>query len=116
MRVSSSQIEQLERHGFVIVPDFLGSEELSAAQGNFLRYFPTAEELEAAPERYGELLEEPDAGQREFPFAGDALNDMSTHPEIIAVVEKLLGTTDVLLSQSAIWAKYGGAADYEQGL
>jgi hypothetical protein len=116
MRVSDSEIEQLGREGFVVVPGFLTGEELGAARGNLLRYFPTAEELAATPERYGELLEEADAGQREFPFVGDALNEVATHPEIVSMVEKLLGTSDVLLSQSAIWAKYGGAADYEQGL
>jgi hypothetical protein len=116
MRVQELQVHNLRQHGFAMVPDFLTPDELAAARENLFRYFPSAQELNATPQRYGELLEEPDAGQREFPFAGDALNDISTHPVIVALVENLLGTSDVLLSQSAIWAKYGNAADYEQGL
>ena len=116
MRVSEKQIEQLIRQGYTIVPEFLTREELAAARENFLRYYPTWEELVATPQRYGGLFDEAESLQTEFPFAGDALNDISTHPEIVALVERLLGTPDVLLSQSAIWAKYAGAADYEQGL
>lgn len=116
MRVTQEQIERLVQEGFVVVPGFLTEEELAAAKENFLQYFPTAEALAANPSEHEELMEEADAGQVEFPFEGDALNEVSTHPELIALVEKLLGTKDVLLSQSAIWAKYAGAGDYEQGL
>src|SRR5690606_1521032 len=30
--------------------------------------------------------------------------------------ERALGTREIVLTQSAIWAKYAGAGDYEQGL
>ena len=39
-----------------------------------------------------------------------------THPELIAFVERMLGTNDMLLSQAAIWAKYAGTGDFDQGL
>ena len=116
MRVQPSQIDHLLKHGYVLVPGFLSVTELAAARENFMRYYPSWDELAATPERYSALLDEPDATQTEFPFAGNALNDISTHPEIASLVEHLLGTPDVLLSQSAIWAKYAGGADYEQGL
>jgi ectoine hydroxylase-related dioxygenase (phytanoyl-CoA dioxygenase family) len=35
---------------------------------------------------------------------------------LIAFVESLLGTDDVMLSQAAIWAKYAGTGDFDQGL
>jgi hypothetical protein len=109
--------QRLLRQGYTIVPGFLTPAELAAARDNMLRYFPTSQELSAAPQRYGAIFEDPDHLQVEFPFAGDALNDIATHPELIAFVERLLGTRDVLLSQSAIWAKYAGtAADFEQAL
>ena len=50
----------------------------------------------------------------EFPFVGDALNQVSTHPDLIEVVERLLGTPQIMLSQAAIWAKYAGLGDLEQ--
>jgi len=34
----------------------------------------------------------------------------------VTFVERLLGTRDVMLSQAAIWAKYAGTGDFEQGL
>ena len=116
MRVKPKQIDHLLRHGWALAPAFLNKRELAAAYDNFLRYYPTAGEIDARPERYGGLFDEAESLQTEFPFAGDALNHVTTHPEIIALVEKLLGTRDVMLSQSAIWAKYAEAADYDQGL
>lgn len=102
------------RHGYVLVPEFLTAAELSAARAEMLTYFPSAQELAATPLRYGSILEDPEHLQIEFPFAADALNFNSTHPELIAFVERLLGTSDVLLSQSAIWAKYAGTGSFEQ--
>ena len=116
MPLSQQQLDQLLRHGYTILPNFLSAPELASATQNFLRYYPTWDELQSTPERYGGLFDEAESLQTEFPFTGDALNDISTHPRIIDLVEKLLATPDILLSQSAIWAKYAGAADYEQGL
>jgi ectoine hydroxylase-related dioxygenase (phytanoyl-CoA dioxygenase family) len=116
VRITDKHAQHLLRHGFVIVPDFLTADELAAARANMLRYFPSAEELRDTPERYGSILEDPEHLQVEFPFAADALNDISTHPEIIAFVERLLGTPEVMLSQAAIWAKYAGTGEFEQGL
>jgi hypothetical protein len=109
-------VQHLLAHGYAIVSDFLTPIELAAARQNILRYFPSAEEFAATPQRYGSIVEDPEHLQVEFPFAGDALNDISTHPEMIAFVEHLLGTREVMLSQSAIWAKYAGTGDFEQGL
>jgi hypothetical protein len=117
MRIAEQHQAELLRRGYALVPGFLPPEELAAARANVLRYFPTPEELAATPERYGSIQEEPEHLQVEFPFAGDALNDAATHPELIAFVERLLGTRDVLLSQSAIWAKYASTGgDFEQAL
>src|SRR3954463_1273675 len=113
-RITAEHTQHLLRHGYAVFPDFLTPAEVDAARRNLLRYFPTAEELAATPERYASILEDPEHLQVEFPFAGDALNDIATHPELIALVERLLGTRDVLLSQSAVWAKYAGTGDFEQ--
>ena len=105
---------ELKRHGYTIVPHFLTAAELAAARANVHRYFPSAEELAATPQRYAAILEEAEFQQIEFPFAGDALNNIATHPRLIAFVESLLGDREVLLSQSAIWAKYAGTGSFEQ--
>jgi hypothetical protein len=116
VRITDQQIEQYLRHGFVIVPGFLAGDELAAARAGILTYFPTAEELSATPHRYGAIYDDPEHLQVEFPFANDALNDVSTHLELIRFVERVLGSKDVLLSQAAIWAKYAGTGDFSQGL
>ena len=113
-RITEKHQAALLRHGYVIVPKFLSGEELAAAQREMLLYFPTAEELAERPNRYGFVHDDPENLQIEFPFAADALDYNSTHPEIIAFVERLLGTREVLLSQAAIWAKYAGTGNFEQ--
>ncbi len=105
---------QLKRQGYTVVPKFLMPVEIAAARANMLRYFPSPEELAAAPQRYGAILEEAEYQQIEFPYAGDALNNIATHPRIISFVESLLGDREIMLSQSAIWAKYAGTGSFEQ--
>lgn len=116
VRITQAQLDTYLRHGFVLVPGFLTAAELAAARAGMLQYFPTAEELAATPQRYGSVYEDPERLQVEFPFAADALNDVSTHPELIGFVERALGTCAVRLSQAAVWAKYAGTGDFEQGL
>ena len=116
MRITEKHQEHLLKHGYVIVPGFLSVDELKRAQAGMLQYFPTAEELAEKPQRYGSIYEDPEHLQIEFPFANDALNDIATHPNLIEFVEQLLGAREVLLSQSAIWAKYAGTGDFDQGL
>jgi ectoine hydroxylase-related dioxygenase (phytanoyl-CoA dioxygenase family) len=116
VQISDKTIETLQRHGYAIVPQVLSADELAAAQRSLLQYFPTAQELRDTPQRYGFVYDDPEHLQVEFPFAGDALNDISTHPELIAFVERLLGTNEVMLSQAAIWAKYAGTGDFDQGM
>jgi hypothetical protein len=116
MEIAQSHIDQLARRGYAIVPDFLGADELEAARRNMLLYFPSAQELAAAPHRYPHIAEDPENLQIEFPFIGDALNDISTHRNIIQFVETVLGTDQIMLSQAAIWAKYAGTGEFEQGL
>jgi len=116
VRITEQQVQSYLRHGYVIVPGFLAGDELAAAQAGMLTYFPTAEELAATPQRYGFVHEDPEHLQVEFPLASDVLNDVSTHPELITFVERALGTKEVLLSQAAVWAKYAGTGDFDQGL
>jgi ectoine hydroxylase-related dioxygenase (phytanoyl-CoA dioxygenase family) len=116
VRISDQHAAELVRRGYAVVPNFLDGPALSAARENLARYFPSADEWTATPERYGFIADDPEHLQVEFPFAGPALNDVSTHPEIVGFVERILGTDDVRLSQAAIWAKYAGTGDFEQGL
>lgn len=112
--VSERHVKSLLNDGFVLIPDFLSRKELNTSRIDFSRYFPSFDELQATPQRYGWIFDDPENLQVEFPFAADALNHNSTHPKIILLVEQLLGTSQILLSQSAIWAKYAGTGSFEQ--
>jgi hypothetical protein len=123
MRISDRHLQDLRRHGFVVVSPFLREDELVRALEAFHQYYPSEQELHAASPRYGALLDDPDTLQTEFPFAsssgepgGSYLNHLSTHPAILSGVKRFLGTEDIRLSQAAIWAKYAGVGNYEQGL
>jgi ectoine hydroxylase-related dioxygenase (phytanoyl-CoA dioxygenase family) len=116
MRITAEHLEKWERDGYVVVEGFLTAEELAAALDNMLCYFPTWDELRRHRHRYRHLLDSAVAGVREFPFCRFALNDINTHPEVISFVERALGTTDVHCQTGQIWAKYAGAANYDQSL
>src|SRR5436309_2610139 len=77
MRIPPDAADHLVRHGYAVVPDFLAADELAAARRNMARYFPSPDELAATPERYGFVFDDPEHLQVEFPFAGDALNDIT---------------------------------------
>jgi hypothetical protein len=113
-RIAQPHLDHLVKHGYALVPDFLTPEEIDSARSDLWRYFPTPDELTRTPHRYGFVLEDPEHLQIEFPFDADAINYNSTHPDIIEFVERLLGTNQILLSQSAIWAKYAGTGNFEQ--
>jgi hypothetical protein len=113
-RIAQQHLDHLLEHGYALVPDFLTPEEIDSARSDLWRYFPTPDELARTPHRYGFVLEDPEHLQIEFPFDADTINYNSTHPDLIEFVERLLGTRQILLSQSAIWAKYAGTGSFEQ--
>ena len=113
-RITQQHLDDLVAHGYVLVPDFLSAAEVRAARSDLWRYFPTPAELARTPHRYESIREDPEHLQVEFPFDADTINYNSVHPEIIDAVEQLLGTRQILLSQSAIWAKYAGTGSFEQ--
>lgn len=116
MRTPTAILADLTKHGFAFVPGFLDKQELTAIKRDVHQYVPTLKEIQATPQRYMHLLDDTEAGKFEFPFHTPALNHVTTHPRLIALVEKLLGTPDVLLSRSCVWAKYGCGTDYDQDL
>ena len=109
-------ITELREQGFTLVPGFFTQAEVKKAMKDIYRLAPTAKELAATPDRYPHIFEDTESTKFEFPYAGAQLNQMATHPRILKFVEDILGSEDVLLSRSCVWAKYGSAADYEQAL
>jgi hypothetical protein len=108
--VTEEQVAQWLEHGYVLVPDFLGAAELEAARAAAYLHFPTAAEYEAEPHRYRDLPH-----SVEFPFRDDALNNISTGPDLVDAARRIVGSDDVFLTQSLLWAKYAGRGDWDQG-
>jgi len=109
VRITDEQVAHWREHGYVLIPGFLSPDELAAAREVAYRYYPTAEEYYAAPHRYQNL-----PIHWEFPFRDDALNNISTGPDLVDAARHIVGTEDVFLTQSLLWAKYAGRGDWEQ--
>ncbi len=114
MNVTAKHLNQLRDQGFTLVPGFLTPAELKAAQKAVAGYFPSPEELALQPLRYRALAENPDFQQIEFPYVDHTLNHIALHPRILDVVARLLGTEEVMLSRSSLWAKYAGMGEFDQ--
>jgi ectoine hydroxylase-related dioxygenase (phytanoyl-CoA dioxygenase family) len=115
MRITDEHYAHWLQHGYVIVRDFLTPDEVAAARENIhTHYMPTAEEYVAGPEKFRKI--ERGLMHNNFPFRGDALNDVCTHPEIVAFMERAIGTRDIALSHSTLVGKYAGAGDFDQRL
>jgi hypothetical protein len=108
--IAESHIEHWREHGYVVLERFVSGRELTEAQAEFECYFPTWDEYVAAPRRHQWVNNGP---IRHFPFDGDILNRIVVHPGLTGLVERLLGTSEILLSQAILVAKYSGAQNDE---
>ena len=112
----SDAVASWEEHGFVLLPGYVPLHELGPAQRELALLFPT-------PEEFHDSIDEPRnakyrgdefAGITNFPFVSVELSLLAVHPRLIALAETLLGTADLRLYAAEAWAKYTGAADYDQ--
>jgi ectoine hydroxylase-related dioxygenase (phytanoyl-CoA dioxygenase family) len=104
------------RDGFVVMPGYLEGPELAAAQRDLAAVYPTAEEYHAAPAegRNQAYTGDEFGGIIPFPFPTVALSRLVVHDKLIALAEAIFETTDIRIYASELWAKYSGAAAYEQ--
>ena len=121
--LDDADIEHWQRHGYVLVEDFLDPDELAAAQENIERYMPQWGEYVAHAPRYRQLVgngNTPTTPQgwvlNGFPFVGDTLNQVTLHPYLLAFVQRLVGHDRLALSHAGLIGKYAGRGDYDQEL
>lgn len=114
--VTEEHLRHWQEHGYVIVENLLSPAELKAARENIADYLPTWEEYRRTPRRYTQLLGRNGWPVAEFPFVGDALNHVTTHPELVALAKRILRTDNLALSHSRLRGKYAGTGDYDQQL
>jgi hypothetical protein len=103
--------------GFAILPAYIPTVVLLPALAELPRLYPTADEYhDGVDPRRNRRFDDEFGGIDEFPFSSTALNLLAVHPLLIDLAERLLGTADLRVYSIEAWAKYTGAADYDQHL
>ncbi|WP_459803447.1 phytanoyl-CoA dioxygenase family protein [Herbidospora sp. RD11066] len=102
-------------HGFVVLPAFIPAGELAPAQSELGLLFPSAEGFhDGTDPRRERFLGDEFNGIDAFPFASVELGLLAVHERLSGLAEHLLGERDVRIYSAEAWAKYTGAADYDQ--
>jgi ectoine hydroxylase-related dioxygenase (phytanoyl-CoA dioxygenase family) len=119
--VDQADIDHWHQHGYVLVKQFLTPKEVDAGLRDFHRYMPDWQEFDARRPLFADLGSHAPSGaqgwvRHEFPYAGDALNEVAVHPFLVDFAERALGHKDIALSHGAIVGKYAGKSDYDQEL
>ena len=114
MRVPESSLEQLRERGFAVVEGFLDHDELTAAQHALWAEFPRPADYAADPSRYERFTRSQFAGLKVGPWRSWDLNRLAFHPDLVDLAARFLGSADLHLYKTELWAKYAGAVDYDQ--
>ena len=104
--------------GFVVLPGYLPATDLAPAVDELGLLFPSAADFHdgADPDRNARFVGDEFDGIDGFPFASLALNRVPVCDALVELATTLLGTPDIRLYSAEAWAKYEGAADYDQDL
>jgi hypothetical protein len=116
VHVPDAALDEVRARGFALVEGFLGADELAAAQQALWLHFPKPEAYFADPTKYAQYATSQFAGVEEFPYRSWDLNHLAFHPDLVDAAARYLGTEELHLYKVELWAKYSGAADYDQPL
>jgi hypothetical protein len=114
VRVPDRCLRELRERGYLVFEGFLGADELAAAQEALWLHFPRPEEYFADPAAHAWLAADQFAGIVGAPWRSWDLNRLAFHPDLLDLAERFLGSADLRLYDAELWAKYAGAADYDQ--
>jgi hypothetical protein len=105
-------------HGYVILTGFLTEHDLRPALSELGLVFPTAEEYHDSrdPDLRARFAGRVSAGVDYFPFASVEWSLLGVSQPLVRLAEALLDTPAIRVYELHNWAKYTGAADYEQDL
>ncbi len=105
--LTTAQVIGWRERGFALVDGGVFPRELLAqAREDALAVFPSAgSDAADAVNDFGS------SGKMEFSTSSAAVNDLTLHPRLLRAVAQLLGleTTELRLTQSVLWPKYGRA-------
>src|SRR5271170_1428192 len=106
-----------QAEGFAILPGFLLARELAPALAELDMMFPSAGGFhDRTDPRHRRYLGDEFAGIDAFPFASPELSLLAVHDRLVSLAEMLLADSDIRIYSAEAWAKYTGAADYDQVL
>ncbi len=114
MRVPDGCLADLRERGYLVFEGFLGADELAAAQEALWLHYPRPEEYFADPTAHTWLAMSQWDGLIRCPWRSWDLNQLAFHPDLLDLAERFLGSADLHLYEAELWAKYAGAADYDQ--
>ena len=118
MRFTDDHVRHYRDNGFVIVENFLTTDELALAQKEIQRILPGWLEFAQDPEApKPEDWNHPPKTRRNtrFPFAGDQLNTITLHPDLRRFASVNAGHDDLVCEQGDLHYKcYGHSADMDQ--
>lgn len=103
--------------GFEILPAYLPADVLRPAVAELDGMFPSAQGFhDGSDPRRDRFVGDEFAGIDTFPFGSTAVSLLAVHDRLVRLAETFLGTDDLRMYSAEAWAKYTGAADYEQSL
>lgn len=104
--------------GFVVLPGYLPADVLEPAIGELGLMFPSGDDFHDGvdPDRNARFVGDEFDGIDSFPFASPAVSRVPVCDVLVGLASSLLGTPDIRLYSAEAWAKYEGAADYDQDL
>jgi hypothetical protein len=106
-----------QTHGFVILPGFVPAAELKPALDELPVMYPTAEGFhDGTDERRDRFTVDEWAGIDNFPFQSTELSLLAVSDRVVDLAEALLAARDLRIYSAEAWAKYTGAAHYDQPL
>jgi hypothetical protein len=112
-----SAVKEWQTHGFVILPGFVPAAELKPALDGLPAMYPTAAGFhEGTDERRDRFTVDEWSGISSFPFLNTELSLLAVSDRVVDLAETLLADGDLRISSAEAWAKYTGAADYDQPL
>ncbi len=114
MRVPDRCVEELREQGYLVFEGFLEADELAAAQEALWLHYPRPEEYFADPAAHRWLATSQWDGIIRLPWRSWDLNRLAFHRDLLDLAERFLGSADLRLYEAELWAKYAGAAEYEQ--
>ena len=112
-----SAAREWQTHGFVILPGFVPATELKPVLDELPAMYPTAEGFHDSTDgRRDRFTVDEWAGIDSFPFLSTELSLLAVSDRVVDLAETLLANSDLRISSAEAWAKYTGAADYDQPL